>query len=59
MSDTPQSSSTGSDPKVLLGHYLKALKLPTILREYDKQARQCAPRGSITRASCCGWPSWS
>ena len=45
MSDTPQSSSTGSDPKILLGHYLKALKLPTILREYDKQARQCAAEG--------------
>jgi DNA replication protein DnaC len=45
MSDTPQSSPTGHDPKVLLGHYLKALKLPTILREYDKQARQCAAEG--------------
>jgi IstB-like ATP binding protein len=33
MSDTPQ---------VLLSHHLKALKLPTFLREYDKLARQCA-----------------
>ena len=33
MTDTPQ---------VLLAHHLKALKLPTILREYDKIARQCA-----------------
>ena len=33
MSDTPQ---------LLLAHHLKALKLPTFLREYDKQARQCA-----------------
>src|ERR1700729_1192909 len=33
MSDTPQ---------VLLAHHLKALKLPTFLREYDKLARQCA-----------------
>ena len=31
MSDTPQ---------VLLAHHLKALKLPTMLREYDKIARQ-------------------
>jgi DNA replication protein DnaC len=33
MTDTPQ---------VLLAHHLKALKLPTMLREYDKIARQCA-----------------
>lgn len=36
MSDTPQ---------VLLAHHLKALKLPTFLREYDKVARQCAQEG--------------
>lgn len=29
-------------PQVLLAHHLKALKLPTFLREYDKLARQCA-----------------
>ena len=40
MSDTPQ---------LLLAHHLKALKLPTFLREYDKQARQCAAGG---RRSC-------
>jgi DNA replication protein DnaC len=33
MSDTPQ---------VLLAHHLKALKLPSFLREYDRLARQCA-----------------
>ena len=27
-------------PQVLLAHHLKALKLPTILREYEKVARQ-------------------
>jgi DNA replication protein DnaC len=32
-------------PQVLLAHHLKALKLPTFLREYDKQARQCASEG--------------
>ena len=36
MSDTPQ---------ILLAHHLKALKLPTFLREYDKLARQCAAEG--------------
>ena len=36
MSDTPQ---------LLLGHHLKALKLPTFLREYDKLAQQCAAEG--------------
>ena len=32
-------------PQLLLGHHLKALKLPTFLREYDKIARQCAAEG--------------
>ena len=32
-------------PQVLLGHHLKALKLPTFLREYDKLARRCATEG--------------
>ncbi|HZA23501.1 MAG TPA: ATP-binding protein, partial [Dehalococcoidia bacterium] len=32
-------------PQVLLHHHLKALKLPTFRREYDKVARQCAQEG--------------
>ena len=36
MSDTPQ---------LLLAHHLKALRLPTFLREYDKIAQQCAAEG--------------
>ena len=32
-------------PQLLLAHHLKALKLPTFLREYDKLARQCATEG--------------
>ncbi len=32
-------------PQVLLDHHLKALKLPTFLREYDKVSRQCAGEG--------------
>jgi len=36
MTDTPQ---------ILLAHHLKALKLPTFLREYDKVAQLCAAEG--------------
>lgn len=36
MSDTPQ---------ILLDHRLKSLRLPTVLREYGKLARQCATEG--------------
>jgi hypothetical protein len=50
MNDTPQ---------VLLAHHLKALRLPTFLREYDKIARQCAAEGVDYPVSCCGWPSRS
>lgn len=32
-------------PQILLGHYLKTLKLPIFLREYPKIARQCATEG--------------
>ncbi len=32
-------------PDLLLAHHLKALKLPTFLREHDKLARQCAAEG--------------
>jgi DNA replication protein DnaC len=32
-------------PQLLLAHHLKALKLPTFLREYDKLAQQCAADG--------------
>src|SRR4051812_25102205 len=32
-------------PQVLLTHHLKALRLPTFLREHDKLARQCAAEG--------------
>ena len=45
MTETLQCLPSGSDPRVLLAHHLKALKLPTFLREYDKLARQCAADG--------------
>src|SRR5256885_9000479 len=32
-------------PQLLLVHHLKALKLPTFLREYDRLAQQCAAEG--------------
>jgi DNA replication protein DnaC len=32
-------------PELLLTHHLKALKLPTFVREHDKVARQCAAEG--------------
>jgi DNA replication protein DnaC len=32
-------------PQVLLAHHLKQLRLPTMLREYDKVARACASEG--------------
>src|SRR6202165_672635 len=33
---------TADTPQLLLEHHLKQLRLPTILSEYDKVARQCA-----------------
>ena len=32
-------------PEPLLAHHLKTLRLPTFLREYEKQARICAAEG--------------
>ena len=42
---TMPSGTRAGAPQVLLGHYLKQLKLPTILRDYDKVARECAQGG--------------
>ncbi len=38
-STAPTSADT---PQLLLEHHLKGLRLPTMLREYDRVARQCA-----------------
>ena len=35
------ATHTTDTPQLLLEHHLKELRLPTILREYDKVARQC------------------
>lgn len=40
-----ETTAEPADPKVLLSHHLKKLKLPTVLAEYEKQARQCAEAG--------------
>ena len=39
---TDTATHTTDTPQVLLEHHLKELRLPTILREYDRVARQCA-----------------
>ena len=39
---SPSDMPIPDTPRVLLEHHLKALRLPTVLREYDKSARQCA-----------------
>ena len=43
--DTMPPGTTSGTPQVLLTHHLKQLKLPTVLREYDKVARECARDG--------------
>jgi len=44
-------------PQVLLEHYLKQLRLPSVLREYPQLAEQCAKEGTTSKCFCCGW--WS
>jgi DNA replication protein DnaC len=39
------SAARSATPQVLLAHHLKQLRLPTILREYDKVAQACASEG--------------
>ena len=43
--DTMPQGTTQGTPQVLLAHHLKQLKLPTVLREYDKVAREAARDG--------------
>jgi len=45
ISDAMPAGTTSWTPQVLLAHHLKQLKLPTVLREYDKVARECARDG--------------
>src|SRR4051794_10222629 len=46
MMDKAPTGTTSTAPQVLLAHHLKQLKLPTVLREYDKVARECARDGT-------------
>ena len=43
--ETMPSGTTNGTPQILLAHHLKQLRLPTILREYDKVAREAASEG--------------
>ena len=43
--DTMPVGTMSGTPQVLLAHHLKQLKLPTVLREYEKVARECARDG--------------
>ena len=43
--DTMPVGTMAGTPQVLLAHHLKQLKLPTVLREYEKVARECARDG--------------
>jgi hypothetical protein len=42
LSASNTATHTAGTPQLLLEHHLKELRLPTMLREYDKVARQCA-----------------
>ena len=57
---TMPSGTTSGTPQLLLAHHLKQLKLPTILREYDKVAREAAREGiDHTALSACDWSNWN
>ena len=43
--DPAPSGTTAAVPAVLLAHHLKQLKLPTVLREHEKVAREAARDG--------------
>ena len=52
--DTMPAGTMNGAPQVLLAHHLKQLKLPAVLREYDKVARECARDGVDHPGICCG-----
>jgi len=45
MNNVISTAATPTPPTVLLAHHLKALRLSTCLREYERVARQCATDG--------------
>jgi hypothetical protein len=58
---TTQESTTPAivAPQVLLGNHLKALKLPTFAREYEKIAWNRHRTAPIIRAFCCAFANSS
>ena len=46
-------------PQVLLTHHLKALRLPTFLRDHEKLLGNAPRRGLIISVTCCAWPNAS
>jgi DNA replication protein DnaC len=44
-SDPKQAGAAAAAPGLLIAYYLKRLRLPTVLREYEKIARECARDG--------------
>ena len=42
---TMVSSETPAPPRILLAHHLQQLKLPTVLREYEKTAVEASREG--------------
>jgi hypothetical protein len=53
MMNTRPAGTTSGTPQVLLAHHLKQLKLPTVLREYEKVAQESARDGVDHRVICC------
>jgi len=45
VSDAMPPGTTRGRPQALFAHLAKQLKLPTVLREYDEVARECARDG--------------
>jgi DNA replication protein DnaC len=45
MAKSDPKQAAVATPGLLIAHYLKQLRLPTVLREYDKIARECARDG--------------
>jgi hypothetical protein len=43
--NTMPAGTMSGTPQILLAHHLKQLKLPTVLREYEKVGRECAESG--------------
>jgi hypothetical protein len=45
-------------PQVLLEHYLKQLRLPTMVREYRNWPSSVPKRQPPSNSFCCDWWNW-